>query len=253
MQKWKNVWITGASSGIGLELARLMAGDAEHVCLSARSQDKLDQFVASHENSSAFALDVTDANASAAVIEKIEQSVGPIDLAVLNAGIGETMMVDQFDLSKVRNTMEVNYMGVMNALSRLVPSMLERGQGHIAIVASLAGFCGLPGSAAYGPTKAALINLAETLNGELSPRGVKVTVITPGFVDTPMTADSDFPMPQLMTVEDAAQKILQGLKREDFEIAFPKGLAWQMRLLKRAPHWLYFWIFRKMMDGSQNA
>ena len=172
---------------------------------------------------------------------------GPIDLAVLNAGTWKMMGVDDFDLAAIRRGVEVNYMGVVNALDALLPRMLERGRGHIAIVASVAGYRGLPNSLAYGPTKAALINLAETLQTELAPRGITVSVVNPGFVDTPMTRDNPFPMPGIIPAPEAAQALLAGLRRKRFEIAFPRGFAAAMKILRLLPNALFFWVVRRFI------
>ena len=160
-------------------------------------------------------------------------------------------MLDQgeIDIDAIRSGVEVNYMGVVNALAALVPRMRERGQGHIAIVASVAGYRGLPRATAYGPTKAALINLAETLKSELEPFGITVSVVNPGFVDTPMTSDNPFPMPGIMPADKAAQALLAGLEKRRFEIIFPRGFVYAVKLLRILPYRLFFWyVSRTMID-----
>ena len=251
-EKWNSVWITGASSGIGLELAKLLDEKAGHVALSARSADKLQQAASAGENLSAYPLDVTDEKAVSACIEKIEDAAGPIDLAILNAGVWFPMEVEDFDLGHVRTSMDVNYMGVMNALGPLLPRMMERRGGHIAIVASVAGYRGLPKSLAYGPTKAALINVAEALKAELTPYGITVSIVNPGFVDTPMTEQNDFPMPGIVSVEDAARETLAGLEAGRYEIAFPKAFVMGMKALRRMPNALFFWVVRNFIMKKDN-
>ncbi len=246
-EKWNSVWITGASSGIGLELAKLLDGKAGHVAISARSADKLNEAASAGTNLAAYPLDVTDEKAVAACIDKIEAAAGPIDLAVLNAGVWFPMEVEDFDLAHVRTSMDVNYMGVMNALGPLLPRMMERRGGHIALVASVAGYRGLPKSLAYGPTKAALINVAEALKAELAPYGITVSVVNPGFVDTPMTEKNDFPMPGIVSVADAARETLAGLGAGRYEIAFPKAFVLGMKALRRMPHALFFWVVRNFI------
>lgn len=243
-EKWKSVWITGASSGIGLELAKLLDGDVAHIAISARSRDKLEKAQKAGRTLSAYPVDVTDKRAVAACVKEIEAAAGPIDLAVLSAGVWFPMEVDEFDLDKIRTSIDVNYMGTMNTIDALLPGMLKRGQGHLAIVASVAGYRGLPKSVAYGPTKAALINVAETLKSELEPRGIAVSVINPGFVDTPMTETNTFPMPGIIPVEDAAKKLLDGLEAGQFEIIFPRGFVYLMKSLRRMPNALFFWVVR---------
>jgi short-subunit dehydrogenase len=246
---WGTVWITGASSGIGRELALLVEseGRCAHVAVSARSKDGLEALAGAADANRAFPVDVTDAGAVADCVAGIEREAGPIDLAVLNAGTWALMDTDAFDLAAVRKGVEVNLMGVMNALDALLPRMIERRSGHIAIVASVAGYRGLPKSAAYGPTKAALINLSETLKAELAQHGITVSVINPGFVDTPMTRGNPFPMPGIISARKAAEEILSGLTRGRFEIAFPRGFVFGMKLLKILPAWLYFPFIRRFI------
>ncbi len=243
-EQWNSVWITGASSGIGLELAKLLDGRVAHVAISARSKARLDEAASAGSTLTAFPLDVTDESAVVACVKDIETAAGAIDLAVLNAGVWFPMEAEDFDLGHVRTSMDVNYMGVMNALNVLLPDMIKRGAGHIAIVASVAGYRGLPKSLAYGPTKAALINVAETLRSELAPHGITVSVVNPGFVDTPMTEKNTFPMPGIITAEKAAQEMLAGLEAGRYEIAFPKGFVLGMKLLRRMPNALFFWVVK---------
>lgn len=249
---WKTAWITGASSGIGLELARLLDGSVEHVAVSARSRDKLEALAKDSGTIASYPLDVTDAQAVRDCVDKIESRGGPIELAVLNAGTWKLMDADELDLEAVRAGVEVNFMGVMHGINALLPGMLKRGRGHIAIVASVAGYRGLPRSIAYGPTKAALINLAETLNGELAPRGITVSVVNPGFVDTPMTRDNPFPMPGIIQAEEAAQELLKGLERRKYEIIFPRGFVYGVKVLRLLPNWLYFWVVRNFILKQQS-
>ncbi len=244
---WKTAWITGASSGIGLELARLLDGKVDHVALSARSQDKLDTLAGQCKTVVSYPLDVTDADAVAASVGDIEVAAGPIDLAVLNAGAWQLMDIADLDLSAIRAGIEVNYMGVVHAIDALLPGMLARGAGHIAIVASVAGYRGLPRSVAYGPTKAALINLAETLRTELEPRGITISLVNPGFVDTPMTQDNPFPMPGIISAREAAQNLLAGLKRGKYEIIFPRAFVMAMKALRLLPNAAFFWVARTFL------
>lgn len=241
---WETAWVTGASSGIGLHLARLLAAETRTVALSARSADKLKRETGKDSTLAAYPLDVTDAKAVADCIREIEKAKGPIDLAVLNAGIMHIIDCEELDLKKIRAALEVNYMGVVNCLDALVPRMIKRGRGHIAIMGSVSGYRGLPRAIAYGPTKAALISLAETLHVELKPHGINVQVINPGFVDTPLTKNNTFPMPAIIPVEEAAQRILAGLKSEKFEIAFPRAFVYLMKSLRRTSNTIYFWAMR---------
>ncbi|MEQ1671138.1 MAG: SDR family NAD(P)-dependent oxidoreductase, partial [Hyphomicrobium sp.] len=204
------VWITGASTGIGRELALSFARDGATVAVSARGADKLGELERLSPNIKSFPCDVTDAAAVAATVSSIEQSVGPIDLAILNAGVWHPMTASNYDLAKVKASMDVNYSGVTNALAPVMKTMIGRARGHIAIVASVAGLRGLPKGAAYAPTKAALISLAESLYADLKLKGVRITVINPGFVATPMTDVNTFPMPFLISADEAVKTIRRG-------------------------------------------
>ena len=243
---WRVVWITGASTGIGRELALSLAQDGCHVAVSARSASKLAELAALSPRISAFELDVTDAVAVAQTVARVESNLGPIDLAVLNAGVWHPMGASSYDLAKASESMGVNYGGVINALAPVMRSMTGRGTGHIALVASVAGYRGLPKSAAYAPTKAALINLAETLYPDLRLKGVKMTVINPGFVATPMTEVNTFPMPFLVTTTEAVSSIRAGLDTGRFEIVFPGRMALMMKTLRVLPYRVFFWLTGKI-------
>lgn len=246
---WNVAWITGASSGIGRELAHLLDQRIGKVVVSARSAGKLDELANAGRGLKPYPLDVTDADAVGQCVDVVERECGPIDLAVLNAGTWTILDKADLDLEAIRRGVEVNYMGVVNALAALVPRMRERGAGHIAIVASVAGYRGLPRAAAYGPTKAALINLAETLRGELEPFGITVSLVNPGFVDTPMTRGNRFPMPSLMPAPDAARALLSGLEKRQYEIVFPRGFVRSVKLLRIVPNRIFFWYVSTFMTG----
>lgn len=226
------VWITGASSGIGRALAVTLANEGIKVAASARSVEALNELAASNDNITAFPLDVVDAAATAATASAIEATLGPIDLAILNAGIWRPMSAKNYDLNVAQQSMHVNYNGVINALSPVMTSMMARGSGHIAIVASIAGYRGLPRSIAYGPTKAALINLSEGLYLDLAKHGIKVQVFNPGFIDTPMTKDNEFAMPFIVSTDDAVGYIRRGLEKNKFEVAFPRRMSFLLKLLR---------------------
>lgn len=242
----RRYWITGASSGIGFALAERLAGEGHSVAISARSAEKLLELQRANKNVTAVPLDVTNQQAVHQAIEEIEK-IDAIDVAVLNAGAWFLMDAAELDVSKVRQAIDVNLMGVFFALEKLIPLMKARGKGHIVIMASVAGFRGLPRSVAYGPTKAALINLAETLKPELEQFGIKVSVINPGFVDTPATKDNPFPMPDLITSDEAARHIAKGIEKGNFEIIFPWRFAIAMKLLRILPNGIFFSLMHKIM------
>ena len=246
--RWRTVWITGASSGIGRAVALRLAASGARVAASARTEAGLAALAAENSAVAAFPLDVVEPGPVADTVERIERELGGIDLAILAAGTWtQVKPARAFDPEVFRRAMEVNYLGTVNALAALVPRMVARGGGHIAIVASVAGYRGLPRAAAYGPSKAALINLAESIRPELEARGVRISVINPGFVRTPMTDVNRFPMPFLMEPDEAARRIVAGLAAGRYEIAFPTRFVAVMKLLRALPDAAFFWVVRTLM------
>ncbi|KAB2911944.1 MAG: SDR family NAD(P)-dependent oxidoreductase [Hyphomicrobiaceae bacterium] len=244
---WRTAWITGASTGIGRELALALAGSGVKVAASARTADRLAELAQIAPGVAPLPLDVADRAAMAQAARGIAGTLGPIDLAIFNAGIWEPMSSRNFSSATAGRSMAINYMGVVNGIEAVLPGMIERGSGHIAMVASVAGYRGLPPTAAYGPTKAAVINLAETLRDDFAARGITVTVICPGYVETPMTARNKFPMPFIIPAEDAARRIIRGLAKRKFEIAFPWQLVALMKLGRILPYPLFFWYARTFL------
>jgi NAD(P)-dependent dehydrogenase (short-subunit alcohol dehydrogenase family) len=238
---WKVVWITGASTGIGREIALQLASQGVTVAASARRAGKL---VSLGPNIRPYPLDVTDRQAVHATLETIEGDLGPVDLAIMAAGTYSPLDVEKFDSPLFEAAMTTNYMGVVNCLASLLPRMFRRRRGHVAWIASVAGFVGLPKAAAYGPSKAALINLAESLKVDLERRGVTVSVVNPGFVETPLTAQNDFAMPFLMQAPEAARLTIEGLKRHRFEISYPWRFVLVMKLARLMPYPLFFRLIK---------
>ncbi len=247
LHQWrgKRVWLVGASTGIGLALAQRLHTLGATVIVSARQIEALKAFVRDHPGSIALPLDVTDhaavhRTAGAALAD------GPLDLVCYCAGHYHPMRATAMDLQDMLRHHEVNTVGALHVLDAITPGMVARKQGHISLVSSVAGFRGLPQSLAYGPTKAALINLAETLYLDLQPLGLGVSVINPGFVDTPLTAGNDFHMPALISPDEAAQAIVHGWSQGEFEIHFPKRFTRVMKLLRLLPYRLYFALVRRI-------
>ena len=234
------VWLVGASSGIGLATARALHQRGAHVVVSARNAQALSGFVADHPGAWALPLDVADPEAVAQAAEALQQRHGVLDCVVYCAGHYREMRVSGFDLSELNRHWQVNYQGALHVLQAVLPGLRAQGHGHISLVSSVAGFRGLPKSLAYGPTKAALINLAENLYLDLRHEGVGVSVVNPGFVATPLTAHNNFPMPALITPDVAAQAMLRGWSQGVFDIHFPKRFTAWMQLLRRLPNRPYF-------------
>ena len=250
MVPWKLVWITGASSGIGREIAAQLAAQGVQVAASARSAEKLSDL---GTNVCPYPCDVIDQVSVADTFAKIERELGPVDLALFCAGTFAPVEIDNIDPLVFQKTIMTNYMGVVNCLAAALPSMLSRSKGHIAWIASVAGYSGLPKSAAYGSSKAALINLAESLRPELELRGIKISVVNPGFVQTPMTAPNDFPMPFIIRPEEAARRTIEGLATGRFETTYPKRLAIALKIARLLPYWLYFWLIKRTVLKQTSA
>ncbi|MBL8709322.1 MAG: SDR family NAD(P)-dependent oxidoreductase [Rhodospirillaceae bacterium] len=240
-------WITGAGSGIGRELARQIAAGGIKVIVSGRRPEALLETADDHSRIVPLALDVTDALAVDAAIATMEQTHGPVDVAILNAALYQPMDLVDFDRATIARLFETNVMGVANCLQPLLERMRARGRGHIVIVASVAGYRGLPKAAAYGATKAALINMAEALQPAAAAAGIRLQIVNPGFVETPMTSVNRFPMPFLMRPEQAAARILAGMKGGGFEIAFPWMFVLLLKLGRLLPYWLYLKLTRRVL------
>jgi short-subunit dehydrogenase len=246
LQDWhgKTVWLVGASTGIGAATAAALHALGARVVVSARQRAALEAFTVEYPGSVALALDATDAQAvQAAAAQLLAQ--GPLDCVVYCAGTYTAMRANKLKAISMQHHMDVNYGGAVNVLEAVLPAMLARGEGHISLVASVAGYRGLPNSLAYGPTKAALINLAETLYMDLRSQGIGVSVINPGFVQTPLTAQNSFDMPALLTPAQAAQAIIQGWNQGRFELHFPRRFTLWLKALRILPYRLYFALVQK--------
>lgn len=240
------IWITGAGTGIGQALARLYAEAGWVVAISGRRAEALAETAAGMPAIHVFPLDVTDAAAVAATVAEVERQLGPIDHAILNAAQYAPMSAAGFDQAVFRQTVETNLIGVGNALDPLLRAMGTRRSGTIALMASVSGYAGLPKAGAYGASKAGLINLAEGLYPEAERLGVRIALINPGFVATPLTAINEFKMPFVISAEDAAGRIRLGLQSRVFEITFPRRFTWLLKLLRLLPYPLYFALTRRM-------
>ncbi len=229
----RRVWIIGASSGIGEALARRLAGAGARLALSARRESPLWQLARDEDR--VLPLDVSDAEAVANAHRALTAEWGGIDLVIYCAGVYTPMRSWELDLDQVGHALSINLAGVYNLLRSVIPGLLQQGAGGLCLVASVAGYTGLPKALAYGPFKAAMINLAQILYAELAPRGIGIYLINPGFVATRLTAQNDFTMPALIEPETAAREIMAGLARGAFEIHFPKRFTWWLRRVSRLP------------------
>jgi short-subunit dehydrogenase len=238
----KTVWITGGGSGIGKALALSFAADAWDVVISGRTEMRLREVQKLSSKIRVVVCDIT----KKIDIQAAQKEIGPIDVAILNAGDYKPEPTSIISIKSHQGIFRVNYFGTLKCIQAIMPGMKERG-GRLAIVASLAGYRGLPNASAYGPSKAALIQLAESLHAELQNTPLKIQLINPGFVKSALTEKNGFEMPFLMKSEDAAKKIRYGLERDDFEIAFPSTMVRRMKLMRILPYRLYFYLTKKMI------
>lgn len=244
LDAWRDrrVWIVGASSGIGAALARALLARGARVALSARSADKLVAVAGGQAGAWTLPLDATSPEELSTAWAGIVERWGGADLVVCMAGTYAPVRAWELSVEQARATVDANLMSAMYLTASVLPTMLAQRNTAIAFVSSVAGYRGLPKALVYGPTKAALINFAETLYLDLAGRGVGVFLINPGFVETPLTAGNDFRMPALISADEAATHILAGLDRGGFEIHFPRRFTLWLKLMRCLPYRAYFWL-----------
>lgn len=247
------VWITGASSGIGRAVALEMVRRGFRVAVSARRSEELVALAGEAPEGRIIPApcDVTNADGVLQTVEQIEREHGPVTLAFLNAGTYKPVSIEPFVLKDWQTMFDVNIDGVLTGLNAVLPRFLARGKGQLAINASVAGYGPLPRAAVYGATKAALIHMAGSLQFDCTPKNITVQVVCPGFVETPLTAKNDHPMPFLIPVDDAARRICDGFAEGGFEIAFPRRMKWLLKAINLLPWPAYFWLVGKGTAGSR--
>jgi len=239
------VWIIGASTGIGAATTQALLAAGSRVALSARSTDKLQAVAGGHANALVEPLDFTQTDAVAAAAQRIRAQWNGLDLILIVAGTHQEMRAWELNEKDSRALLETNLHGVINACTAVLPGLLAQGTGGIGIVASVAGYSGLPKALIYGASKAALVNFTETLYFDLHPKGLGVYLIMPGFVRTPLTDHNEFEMPNLISADEAAREIIAGVRAGEFEIHFPKAFTRKLKLLRMLPYRLYFSLIRK--------
>jgi short-subunit dehydrogenase len=246
----KNIWLVGASSGIGEALAKKLIGLGANVALSARRKEPLDALIASSVNTQArhlvLPMDATDAEQVKTAHRTIRGQWQTIDVIIWLAGTYKAMRADSLDLALIKQTIDANLTSVYNGLDAFLPDLIAQKSGAIALVSSVAGFRGLPKAVVYGPTKAAMINLAEVLYNDLKPFGISVFLINPGFVATPLTAQNEFKMPALISSEQAADEIIKGFAKGRFEMHFPKRFTTVLKLMRLLPYRIYFALVKNV-------
>jgi NAD(P)-dependent dehydrogenase (short-subunit alcohol dehydrogenase family) len=253
----RRVWVVGASSGIGAELARALRRRGARVAVSARRAQALGEVVddaacgpsapgTTMLPAEILPLDVVDADAVAAACAVLRERWGGVDLVLWVAGIYSPMRAADFDLAAARRMLDTNLGAVYGGLSAVLPMLQAQRAGGLALVSSVAGYSGLPQALVYGPTKAALINLAETLYLDLRPLGIGIYLVNPGFVDTPATAINTHEMPALITAPEAAEATLAGIEAGRFEIHFPRRFTLWLKFARILPYRLYFALVHRV-------
>lgn len=248
-------WVTGASAGIGRSLALALAAEGYAVAVTARRGELLADLAKEAQGISGrivpFPGDVTDEAAMAGVVDAIETELGPVVLAVFNAGNFFPVRGERLEAASILRTYQINVFGIVFGLVPVVERMKARGRGQLALVGSVSGYGGLPLASAYGASKAALNNMAAALKFDFDKMGIRIQIINPGFVDTPLTKKNTFPMPGLVSVEEATRRIMAGLRQGGFEITFPRRLSWTLKLVNLLPYGLYFPIMKRAMGWDR--
>tara|TARA_A100001011_G_scaffold368461_1_gene422802 strand:- start:843 stop:1610 length:768 start_codon:yes stop_codon:yes gene_type:complete len=243
MKNKKVIWITGASSGIGKALAIKFANEDWVVIASARRKELLQKLDDENENIHSYPLDVTNIEQCKNVFKSILDKYKNIEISIFGTGIYDPKSEKNFNIEKIRQIIEINYFGIMNCINSIYDYYSNKKSGQISIISSIAGYRGLPAAGAYCASKAALISFAESLYFDMIKKYVRVSIINPGFIKTPMTDQNEVPMPMIKSAEYAADKIYFGLiKQKGFEIHFPKTLTLIMKIIRILPNWLYFYV-----------
>ena len=241
MNDKKVIWITGASSGIGKALSIKFAQEGWIVAASARREGLLQELTKIDQNIHSFPLDVTNPEQCKKVFEDIKNKFNNIEISIFGTGIHDPNSEKKFNLDKIREIMEVNYFGTMNSINSVYDYYNDKKSGQISIISSVAGYRGLPAAGAYCASKSALTSFTESLRFEMIRKNVRVSLVSPGFIKTPMTDQNDFPMPMIKSPEFAAEQIYIGLtKKTGFEIHFPKAFTFFLKFLRILPHGIYF-------------
>jgi short-subunit dehydrogenase len=241
----KKIWITGASSGIGKALAEKFASEGWKVAASARRKEILDE-MSSHENIFSYPLDVTNQDQIKISFEKIIEDFNGLDLCVFSSGTYDPKLEQEINVKQNKFVMETNFFGVLYCINAVENYFKKKKNGHISIVSSVAAYRGLPNSSGYGPSKAALTNLTESLYFDFKKHNVRISLVSPGFIKTPLTDKNEFPMPFIKSPEFAADKMFNGLtKSKAFEIHFPKALTILLKIFRVLPYKIYLFLIDK--------
>lgn len=243
----KKIWIVGASSGIGAALAAELAHRGADLTLSARRKDELENLARNFERPARIAaLDVRDTNS----MREAVGTHGPFDSVIFMAAVYNPGLIENMKIEDARHMIDINVNGALNVIDAVYPAMRQAKKGQIVLCGSVAGYCGLPNSQPYSLTKAAVMNLAQSLKIEAERHNIDVKLISPGFVRTPLTDKNNFRMPMMVEAHEAARIIADGLMRPGFEIHFPCKFTSIVKLLSILPHRLYFTISRQILRNK---
>lgn len=246
-----NVIIIGGTFGIGFELAKKYLGRSKNLIILGRSEDKFQEITENLSNSITNIItkkiDVTNLNETQTVLQNIIDQLGQLDLVVYSSGFYKPNNTFDLDIELYRKTLEVNFMGLIHVMSKVLPKMKEQGSGHVAMISSLAGFFGLPNSSGYGPSKAAMMNYSESIFNDCKKHNIYVSLINPGFVKTRLTDQNTFQMPFLMSPEKAASIIFRGLEKKKYDITFPIVMSILFKFIRILPRPIFFFIIKFMV------
>lgn len=249
----KIIWIVGASSGIGKALAVKFAKEDWIVIASARRKNLLKKLHQINSNIKIYPLDVTNEKNCISVFKNITKIYKNIEVCVFGSGVNYFLNDDHFDLKKMKKIMVVNYFGVLNLINAVYKHFKKKKSGQISIIASIAGYNGLPKKGAYCASKSSLITFAESLYFYFKKFNVQIKIINPGFIDSPMTQKNNFFMPMIQSSEYAASKIYDGLvHKNSFEIHFPKSLTLIMKMVSILPYSFFFFLLEKTSKIIKN-
>tara|TARA_B100001093_G_scaffold492001_1_gene532653 strand:+ start:493 stop:1245 length:753 start_codon:yes stop_codon:yes gene_type:complete len=247
LKNQKKIWVTGASSGIGKALAEKFASEGWMVAVSARRKEILNE-MANNKNISSYPLDVTNHSQISEVFQKIINDFGELDLCVFSSGTYDPKLEQEINIKQNKFVMETNFFGVLYCIKSVEKYFKDKKDGHISIVSSVAAYRGLPNSSGYGPSKAALTNLTESLYFDFKKYNVRISLVSPGFIKTPLTDKNEFPMPFIKSPEFAAEKMFNGLTNNNvFEIHFPKQLTLILKFLRVLPYKIYLFLIDKFV------
>ena len=244
----KKIWITGASTGIGKSLAKKFAKENWKVAISARREELLNEMASNDNNIFSYPADVTNENQLKSSFSKIIKDFEDLDICVFCSGIYDRKSEKNINIEQIKETMNINFIGTVQSVKTVEDYFKNKKNGQISIVSSIAGYRGLPSSSGYGPSKAALTNFTESIYFDFKKYNVRISLISPGFIKTPMTDTNEFPMPFIKSPEFAADKIYNSLiKSNSFEIHFPKELTITLKLLRILPYRMYLFLIDKFV------